>query len=419
MNTLVVGIGECGRNIALQLYYQLSSIRYKILMKSFDFFITDSEDIVRLIKDIERKGIPKEVINPAKIDEKIKSLNVFMLSPASSYAGVGGAWILSSKMAQEFFRQEGEENKKYMNSIDLSTKFVECFNIFNSAGGGTGSGAGPVFLEYMHAKSTKDTSRKLYTATIVLPFIEESGSWRDVNTAVNLARYSKLCDGILIADNEHLKNSMKQDIKNVQKTANELLSNVWMWMNACSSPHLNASPKRWEGADFKRSFKIGACGAPVVPCYREESIETLKRINIGWIVLRTIKENCGANCLPHTSKRILVVVSMPENAGFTFSESDIKDYISKEMLKGEKSAIEVIFIKGKAMLHASVTVLLVAPEISRLEELESNFKDYLENQKLFERDLLVTGLPKDEIWDAYKNEYENFRKYLEYLKTFS
>ncbi len=419
MNTLVVGIGECGRNIALQLYYQLGSMRYKILMKSFDFFITDSEDIVRLMKDIERKGIPKEVINPAKIDEKIKPLNVFMLSPASSYAGVGGTWILSSKMAQEFFYQEEGENKKYIDPIDFSTKFTECFNIFNSAGGGTGSGAGPVFLEYMRTKSARDSSRKLYTATVVLPFKGESGGWRDVNAAVNIARYSKLCDGILIADNEHLKNSMKQDIKNVQKTANELLSNVWMWMNACSSAQLSVSPKRWEGADFKRSFKLGVCGSPIVPCYREESIETLKRINIGWIVFRAIKENCAAECLPHTSKRILVIVSVPENIELTSSESDIRDSISNELFKGESSAIDVIFTRGRAMLHASITVLLIAPKIPRLEGLESNFKGYLENQKLFEKDLLVAGLPKDEIWDAYKNEYENFKKYLEYLKKFS
>ncbi len=418
MNTLVIGIGECGRNIALQLYYQLSSMRYKYLMKNFDFFVTDSENIVRLRSDIERKGIPKEVINPESVDEKIKPLNVFMLSPISS-AGVGGAWILSSKMAQEFFYQEGEENKKYIDSIDFSAKFVECFNIINSAGGGTGSGAGPIFLEYVRTKSATDTSRRLYTATMVLPFNQESGGWRDVNTAVNITRYSKLCDGILMADNEHLKNSMKQDTKNVQKKANELLSNVWMWMNACSSTHLSVSPKRWEGADFKRSFKIGVCGAPIVPCYREESIETLRKISIGWIVLRTIKENCVAGCLPQTSKRIFVIISMPENVSFTFSESDIRDYIGKELLKGERSAIDVIFIRGKSMMHASITVLLVAPKIPRLEELESNFKVYLENQKLFERDLLVTGLPHDEIWDAYKNEYDNFKKYLEYIKMFS
>lgn len=415
MNILTVGIGECGRNIALQLYYQLSSMRYKILMKNFNFFITDSENIVRLRSDIEHIGISKEVINPEKMDEKTKPLNVFMLSPGSSYAGVGGAWILSYKMAHEFLYNETEENKKYLDSIDFSTKFVECFNIFNSAGGGTGCGAGPVFLEYMRTKSAMDTSRRLYTATIVLPFDRESGGWRDVNTAINIARYSKLCDGILIGDNEHLKNLMKQDIKSVQKGANEILSNIWIWMNACSSTHLIVSPKRWEGADFKRTFTIGDFGAPIVPCYREEPIETLKRINIGWIVLRTIKENCAAECLPSTSKRILVIVSIPDNVSFNFSESDIKDYIGKELLKGESSSVDIIFIKGKSMLQASITAFLVAPRIPRLEKLESNFRAYLENKELFEKDLLVTGVPKEEIWNACKNEHENFKKYLEYL----
>lgn len=417
MNTLVVGIGECGRNITLQLYNHLSSMRYKFLMKNFDFFITDSEDTLRLIGDIKRKGIPGEVINPDSVDKKIKPLNVFMLSPTSSYAGVGGAWTLSSKMAQEFFYQEMGDNKKYIDSINLSAKFIECFNVFNSAGGGTGSGAGPIFLEYMRTKSAEDASRKLYTATIVLPFKEESGGWRDVNAAANIARYSKLCDGILMADNEHLKNSIKQDTKTVQKAVNELMGNVWMWMNACSSMHLSITPKRWEGADFKRSFKFGACSAPIVPCYREEPIAKLKRINLGWIVLRTIRENCAAECLPQTSNRILVIASLPDKEVCPSSESDVVDYISDELFKGKKSAIDVIFIRGEPMHNLSVTVLLVSPKIPRLEELESNFKAYLENPKVFERDVLgqFSKNSHEDILNAYKNEYENFENYLKML----
>ncbi len=420
MNTLIVGIGECGRNIALQLYYQLTGMRYKYLMKNFDFFITDIEDSLRLIGDIKLKGIPAEVINPKTIDTTIKPLNVFMLSPSSPYAGVGGAWTLASKMAQKFLYQEKGENEKYIDLINLSAKFSECFNIFNSAGGGTGSGAGPIFLEHMRTKSAEDSMRKLFTATIVLPFKNESGNWREVNTATSIARYSKLCDGILIADNEHLKNMIKQDAKTVQKKANELLGNVWMWLSACSSTHLNISPKRWEGADFKRSFKIGTSSAPVVPCYREESIAKLKMINLGWIVLRTIKENCAAECLPQTSNRILVIASLPDKENSSSSESGVADYISNELFKGKKAAIDVIFIRGN-MQQVSVTVLLISPKIPRLEELESNFKTYLEDPKLFERDMLGQFLinSQEDILNAYKTEYENFTNYLDYLKKFS
>jgi hypothetical protein len=57
MKTLMVGAGECGRNIALQLYYQLTSMRYTYLMKNFDYFLADSEDTQRVISDIHRKGI--------------------------------------------------------------------------------------------------------------------------------------------------------------------------------------------------------------------------------------------------------------------------------------------------------------------------------------------------------------------------
>jgi hypothetical protein len=239
-----------------------------------------------------------------------------------------------------------------------------------------------------------------------------------VNAASNIARYSELCDAIFLADNEHLKNQIKNDTKIVQKAANDILGNVWKWINACSSPQLTVSPKRWESADFKRSFQIGNRGAPVVPCYREEPVETLKKINLAWIVLRTIKENCAAQCMPHTSKRALVIISKPENVGCTTSESDIKDYLSKEMFKNS-SGIDVIFITGKAMIRASITVLLVAPEIPRLLELEKNYKAYLDDQKLFERDFLASGQSLNDIWGAYRDQYENFKNYLEYLKTFN
>jgi hypothetical protein len=422
MNTLILGIGECGRNILLELYHQLSSMQYKYLMRNFEFFVTDSESTVKLVADIERKGISKDLINPEKIDEKMKPLIVFMLTPISSYGGVGGAWTVSSEITQEFLNDKGKENKKYIDIIDFSSKFVDCFNIFNSAGGGTGSGAGPVFLEYLRNKSTQQSQRKLYSSTIVLPFKDESGRWRDVNAASNIARYSELCDIILIADNEHLKNQIKKDTKIVQKAANDLLGNVWKWINACSSPQLAVSPKRWESADFKRSFQIGNRGAPVVPCYREEPVEILRKINLALIVLRTIKENCAAKCLPHTSKRVLVIVSKPENVGSTTSESDtesdIKDYLIKWMFK-DSPAIDVIFITGKAMIRASITVLLVAPEIPRLEEMVQNYKAYLDDQKLFERDFLASGQSLDDIWNAYKDQYENFKNYLEYLKIFN
>lgn len=421
MNTLIVGIGECGRNITLQLYYQLSSMRYKYLIKNFDFFLTDSEDSLRMIGDIKRRGIPQEAINPEKADDKVKSLNVFMLSPTRSYAGVGGAWLISSEMARNFFSRLEGENKKYVELLNLPSQYCECFNIINSAGGGTGNGAGPVFLEYLRSVSAEDSSRKLYTATIVLPFRGESGGWRDVNAAANIARYSKLCDGILIADNDHIKKIIKLDTGNVEKAVNELLSNVWMWMNACSSMHLKVSPKRWEGADFKRNFNIGNCSPPVLPCYREEPVEKLRRIKMEWIVLRTIRDNCAAECLPETSQRILVIASLPEREVCTSSESDIAEYLSQELLKGKKSAIDVIFIKVKALKYTSITVLLVGPKIPRLEELETNFNVYLENPKLFEKDILGAKrfMDLDDALDAYRKEYENFKKYLEYLRTFS
>jgi hypothetical protein len=192
-------------------------------------------------------------------------------------------------------------------------------------------------------------------------------------------------------------------------------------MNTCSSMHLNVSPKRWEGADFKRNFNVGNCSPPIVPCYREEPVEKLKRIKMEWIVLRTIRDNCAAECLPETSLRILVIASVPERKVCTSSESDIAQYISEELLKGETAAVDVIFIKGKAMKYLSVSVLLVGPKIPRLEELESNFNGYLEDPKLFEKDMLGAKRPMElgEALDAYKKEYENFKKYLEYLRTFS
>jgi hypothetical protein len=421
MNTLIVGIGECGRNITLQLYYQLSSMQHKYLMKNFEFFLTDSEDSLRMVGDIKRKGVPPEAINPEKADDKVKSLNVFMLSPSRSYAGVGGAWLISSEMARTFFSQAEGDNKKYIDLLNLPAQYCECFNIINSAGGGTGNGAGPVFLEYLRNASAEDAARKLYTATIVLPFKGESGGWRDVNAAVNIARFSKLCDGILIADNDHVKNIIKQNTENVQKAVNELISNVWMWMNVCSSMHLNVSPKRWEGADFKRNFNIGEYSPPVVPCFREEPVEKLRRIKMEWIVFRTIRDNCAAECLPETSQRILVIASIPEREVCTSSESDIAEYLSIELLKNKKSAIDVIFIKGKALKYASVCVLLVGPKIPRFKELESNFNIYLEDPKLFEKDMLGAkrSTESNEALNAYRKEYEYFKKYLEYLGTFA
>lgn len=416
-----MGAGECGRNIALQLYYQLTSMRYTYLMKNFYYFLTDSEDTRRVMSDIHKKGIPAEAINPEKANERVHPLNVFMLSPTSSHAGVGGSWMISAEMARDFFRGNDEINERYIDLINEHSTWCDCFNIFNSAGGGTGNGAGPVFLEYLRSKSAQDSARKLYTATIVLPFEKESGGWRDVNAAANMARYSTLCDGILIADNQHVQNMMKQNTTVVHETVNGLLANVWMWMNACSSSDLSISPKGWEGADFKRSFRVGSCGAPVVPCYREEPKDKLKKINIGWIVLRTIQENCAAQCLPETASRILVIVALPNKKEIPFHETDIVEYLREELFKERKPEIDTIFLRGRAMQHLSITVLLVSPAIPRLEELRTHFEAYLGDPQTFEENMVgqVSERSYDTTLHAHRIEHDKFERYLEYLNTFS
>lgn len=399
------------------MYYQLSSMRYKYLIKNFDFFVTDTEDSLRIIQDIKRKGIPTEAINPGKFDEKIKPLNLFALS-SKLLSGVGGAWITSSEIAKKFFQQKEGENKQYLDFLNLPIKYCECFNIFNSAGGGTGSGAGPVFLEYLY-KNAEDSSRKLFTATIVLPFKKEGGNWRDMNSAINISRYSRLCDGIIIADNEFMQDKLKSDIKTVQNSINELLGNIWMWMNACSSPQLIITPKRWEGSDIKRNFRFGNNGSLIVPCFREEPVEKLRRISLKWIVLRTIRENCAAKCLPDTSKRILILASLPDKEVCPVSESDVADYISSELFRGKGSAIDVIFIRGKAMQNVSVTALLISPEIPRLKELNETFRAYMENPSTLEKDMVgqIQQNSQEDLMSYYRIEYENFQKYLYDLKS--
>lgn len=387
MITFVVGIGECGKNIVLQLYYQLrNNIQCQFLMKNFHFFITDKESIEKMINDIESKGISKEVINSD--DEIIKQM----------YRPLYVSMITPTEILHEAF-------------YDLNDS-AECFNIFSSAGGCTGGCSGTSLLEKLRNKS-KDTSRTLYMATIVLPFNNDE-EWKHVNSAINIAKYSKICDGILIADNEHAKGSKSLDMDKVHETVNELLSNVWIWMSACSSPQIDTT-QCIGASEFKRIFNIGVCGASlVVPCYMEVPVEKLNSISLEWFVYRTIIENCAVACSPDTSKRILVIVIKPFNVGCPRSESQIKDYISKELQNGLKTRIDVVFINRKVK-HARIVALLIAPKISRLEEFENKFRYHIEKGRLFENDMFFEGLSRDEAIRIYKNYYNIFKKYLECL----
>lgn len=358
-------------------------------MKNFHFFIMDKESIEKMINDIERKGISKEVINSEDeiIKQMYRPLNVSVISSTNNV-------------------------HKPFSDVNDSVIPAKCFNIFSSAGGCTGGYIGPSFIEQMRNRS-KDNSRILYMATTVLPLNDEE-DWKQVNSAINIARYSKICDGILIADNEHAKSSTNLDIEKVHEIVNELLSNVWIWISACSSPQQDTT-QRIGASGFKRIFKIGVCGASlIVPCYMEVPVEKLKSINLEWFVYRTILDKCAVACLPGTSKRILVIVIKPDNVGSPRSESQIKDYITKELLNGVRTTIDVVFINRKAK-HARIVVLLIAPEIPRLKDFEKKFRYHIENEGLFERDMLFEGLSSDEAIKIYKNYYNDFKKYLEYL----
>ncbi|OQX21351.1 MAG: hypothetical protein BWK75_03245 [Candidatus Altiarchaeales archaeon A3] len=434
MRAFILGSGGCGIKMLADLYVFINkpTSKYKLLDRYFGFFGGDLEEGVKSRRMCIERGVPTDAFgrkgssgedSDTMFNFRIPSAKPFNLFEISKNkderGGVDKTWYLAMEPAKEFIK----ENHSFFNE----TEPYNWINLINSGGGGTGNGVNPVFLDWLHhktsnnAKTKKDTYTldKLITSTIILSVRDKL---QYANSAANIGRSAMYCDGIILADNDHISKISKSS-NDYENVINNQLNHVWVRMITASISCGDGSAKsNYDIRDFEGRFRVhGNYAGPIVPCFHEFSMDEVKGINLDFVVNLTIREHALVECDPEKSKAVLVIIAVPQNYKFISPHHKMSEFLRKQLKLDDNVRVDVLYNYSNVLTNSiQVTVLLTAPYIPIFMTLFEHLKNYVSDPDAL-RDMIYQKAPYlpskylDKAPGEYKEAYNKFKDYLEFL----
>lgn len=426
-----MGIGECGRRVGLEMFRTTNNNALESVNKRHFFTLIDLADVSAQMKDVQKMGISRNDVNIFQpTDKEIpagSNLCLGKMQVPLGERGVGGLWFHSKEIAEEAWNRFQETFKYHLSEN-------EWYSVFHSAGGGTGCGAGPVFLENIYRQFKRETdlpTEDLYTATLVLPNEYWEG-WREANSATAIGRHSRIAHGIIVADNLQgevlVENAVACnapiETEDPRELINKRLAEVWISLQIANTPEDNPEPKLYEAADFKRMFSNDNCASILVPCFHEYPVSDFVRggLNLKGAVFDTMKNHQLTECRMHTFDNIIVIVTLPSKPTGLARQvvKNIEDYGEiADMLQrvyGEGFEPPVIYTYSRSVVNTiKITVLVKDPYVPRFFNLLQRLEMIMENpdemtktiNKMFPKDFDRTR--RSQIMQDAKEEFRQAR----------
>lgn len=222
------------------------------------FSLIDLADVEMQMADFHDLGISESNINTfPPIDTALPAGNnlfVRRMRPIYGEKGVGGLWLQSKEIAEETWPYFYQTFKYHLSGN-------EWYSVFHSGGGGTGCGAGPVFMKRIYDQTKRGFSDNLYTATLILPN-EHWETWREVNSATVVGRYLGITHGIFVADNLQGEALVRRAIsgnefietENPRELINRRLAQVWISMQIANMAENEPIPNVYDAANYRTLF---------------------------------------------------------------------------------------------------------------------------------------------------------------------
>lgn len=355
MKLSIIGLGQCGCNIADEFYhvnnYSRSILGQRIRILTDVFAInTDETDLGGL------KHIPKD-----------KSHRILIGTAAALGHGVG-------KINTDAVNIIKSSNLAVSDTILRSPKFHECDAIIaiTSGGGGTGSGT----IGWM-IKSLKERTNKPIYAIIVLPFaFEERGntSYAVMNTAICINTVNRYADAIFLIDNERYRragNAMARDLEQINQEI------AWSFYDLCCAGEENnrkhVGSKVLDAGDIKQSLKgmtsIGR-GQFDLPAFRFRQNgyrEGIRDQSLVYGALRHGESNTSLSIDLNDARRLLILISAPRDA----ITVNTMEEISNDMQA--KAPLAVIRTGDYPRRGRSISATIVASQLTKVPRVERLF----------------------------------------------
>lgn len=374
MKLSVVGLGQCGSNIADTFYsvnsYSKSFFNRKIEILTDAFAVnTDEADL----------GGFKHIL-------KNKSHRILIGTMATFGHGVG-------KVNVDAFNIIKSTNSIVIDTILRSSRFQEsdAIMVISSCGGGTGSG----IIGWV-IKSLKERIDRPVYAILVLPFaFEEIGetSYAVTNSATCINTVRQHADAMFLFDNERYRNagsSLAQDLQNINQ---EIVMNFYDLCCAGEEKRQKyVGSKVMDAGDIKQSLEDisvigrGEVDLPTFQWRKKHFREGIKEHSLVFTALRQAETKLGMDIDLKHSRKLLLLITAPKHVISVVALEEIFGYLQQKAPKA------VIRMGDYPRRGKEISVTLVASqltEVTRLEPLFFRAERLFKNQEDISREAIA------------------------------
>lgn len=377
MKLVVVGLGQCGCNIADQ-FYAVNSYA-KSFFEGHREILTDAFAVNTDQTDLSSfRNIPRDTRH-----------RILVGSLTSSGHGVG-------KINSEAARIMKESHSAVTDAILGSSRFSETDAILAvaSGGGGTGSGIIGVLIKELRER----TDKPIY-AVIVLPFgFEEKGdrSRAVMNTATCINTVAKYANATFLLDNERFRKTGGSLSENLAAINMSMVSGFF---DLCCAGEEHSQKyigsKVIDAGDIIQSLNgvttIGRGGVELSFFYKwkkDSFSEGTKERNSAAEALRQAENNLGLSIELKDARRFLALVSAPKDVLNVTIMDEISGYLQ------QKSPKAIVRIGDYPRRDREVSVTIVASELTSVSKIENM---NITAQELFEKEKKIEQETKEEV----------------------
>ena len=372
MKLVVIGLGQCGCNIADQFCaidsYSRSIFNRKIAILTDAFAVNTNEADLGSFK-----YIPQD-----------KHHRILLGASRTFGHGVGKINATATKIIKE-------SHSVVTKNVLKSDKFHEANAVVVIASGGGGTGSGTIGWVI---KELKDRIEKPVYAIVVLPFaFEEMGdnSYAVTNTATCLKTVNQSADAVILLDNEKFVRtdiSLAQNFKEINQEMTRNFYDLCCAGEERKREYLGS--KVIDAGDIKESLEgMGTIGRGLVelsafyPQKKKEFQEAEKQCASLATALQRAQNNLSLQVEMQDTRKILVLVTAPKNIITLPSLQEIAAFLQNESPKS------VIRIGDYPRRAREVSVSLIAAKLTKVPRVKTLYlqaKELLKKQAEIDRE---------------------------------
>ncbi len=372
MKIFVIGIGQCGSNIADE-FYAINKYSKSIFGRGIEI-VTNA---IAINTDETDLGSFRNIPNDRHHRILIGAIRAFG-------HGVG-------KVNAEAARIIKESQTFLTDNILNAKKFYESDAVLVIASGGGGTGSGSIGWVCKMLKERID--RPVY-AIVVLPFeYEERGetSYAVTNTATCVKTVLQYADAVFLLDNERFGKTDSSLAVNLRDMNRQMVGNFYdLFCAGEEKRHKYVGSKVIDAGDIKQSLEgITTIGRGVVPlsAFRFRSKDHFREgMKESSIIAEALSQAVNNLCLSvdlEDARKILALIGAPRDAVTLTALEEIATYLE------DRSPKAVVRIGDYPRRTGEVSVTLMVSKLTRVERLESIYRraeELLKHQEEIERE---------------------------------